>query len=436
LSIRTEQWGTEQDISEETLLRLIRLPWFREGQIPEEMRWKLIRELDEERLGVIRERVATLFEKHPPRRDSFAHSAFGLNLAVQDFVFSRKSFKDRRQLRKNLESVTESHVAQDYTLLRFLESVPKTSPLSFVLPERLRKIFYKNGLFVFGMKTGIRFALCLCLVLGMFLITAPKVPDISETKIANTIDMSFAYIPPGEFTMGSPEDEPMGDDDEKQHKVILTQRQWRAVMGSNPSGSKDYDCPVENVSWDDVREFIRKLNRKEGTDRYRLPTEAEWEYAARAGTTTPFSFGKCLSADQANYNGKYYLGDCPEGEDRGRTIPVASFPPNYETEQIKRYTGTFFHLQGVASFAPNAWGLYDMHGNVWEWCQDWYGDYPSEAVTDPGGPSTGSYRVLRGGGWDDSAEDCRSANRFSDSPDYRLDGRGFRLVLSPGQQGG
>ena len=431
LSIRTGQWreseqkvGTEQEISEETLLRLIRLPWFREGQIPEEMRWKLIRELDEERLGVIREEIAALFEKHPPRRDSFAHSAFGLNLAVQDFVFSRKSFKDRRQLRKNLESVTESHVAQDYTLLRFLESVPKTSPLSFVLPERLRNIFYKNGLFVFGMKTGIRFALCLSLVLSMFLITAPKVPDISETKITNTIDMSFAYIPPGEFMMGSPADEPGRYDEEKQHKVTLTQGfymqttevtqgQWRAVMGSDPSDFKDCgdDCPVENVSWDDVREFIRKLNEKEGGDKYRLPTEAEWEYAARAGTTTPFFFGDCLSTDQANYDGNSPLGGCPKGEYRKKTIPVASF-------------------------ASNAWGLYDMHGNVYEWCQDWFGDYPSGTVTDPGGPSTGSYRVLRGGGWNYVAGHCRAAFRGWLSPDRRYGYLGLRLALSPGQQGG
>jgi len=133
------------------------------------------------------------------------------------------------------------------------------------------------------------------------------------------------------------------------------------------------ECPVEKVSYDDIQEFIRKLNRKDSMGKYRLPTEAEWEYAARAGTTTPFSFGRCLSTDQANYDGNYPLSGCTKGRYRGKTV-------------------------SVASFSPNAWGLYDMHGNVWEWCRDWYGDYPSGSVTDPGGPSTGSFRVGRGVG--------------------------------------
>ena len=255
-------------------------------------------------------------------------------------------------------------------------------------------------------------------ILKQYVVPAP------EKALTNSLGMKFVYIPPGEFMMGSPESEPGRDDNEKQHKVTLTkgfhmqttevtQGQWKAVMGSNPSDFKDCgnDCPVENVSWDDVREFIRKLNRKEGTDRYRLPTEAEWEYACRAGTTTPFSFGRCLSTDQANYNGRYPLENCPKGEYREKTLPVASF-------------------------APNAWGLHDMHGNVWEWCQDWYGeDYPSGAVTDPGGPSTGSVRVLRGGSWFNDAGSCRAAIRGRDTPDVRGRNLGFRLVLVrlPGQ---
>ena len=135
---------------------------------------------------------------------------------------------------------------------------------------------------------------------------------------------------------------------------------------------------------------------------YRLPTEAEWEYACRAGTTTPFSFGVCLSTDQANYNGEYPLEGCPKGKYRNNTIPAASF-------------------------LSNAWGLYDMHGNVWEWCQDWYEDYPSGPVTDPMGPDSGSDRVLRGGSWSLSAQYCRSAYRGGSSPDIRDDGLGFCL---------
>jgi formylglycine-generating enzyme required for sulfatase activity len=234
----------------------------------------------------------------------------------------------------------------------------------------------------------------------------------------NSIGMEFVYIPPGTFTMGSPKDEPGRYNDEIQHEVTIskpffmqttevTQGQWKAVMGNNPSRFKDCgdNCPVESVSWNDIQDFIKKLNQKgEGT--YRLPTEAEWEYAARAGTMTPFAFGKCLSTDQANYNGNYPLEDCPKGQWRQKTVPVGSFD-------------------------PNAWGLYDMHGNVWEWCQDWYGDYPSSAVTDPTGAENGSVRVLRGGSWSHDARDCRTASRNGSTPDDRSYFGGFRLVRLP-----
>ena len=240
-------------------------------------------------------------------------------------------------------------------------------------------------------------------------------------KISNTLGMKFVYIPPGTFTMGSPSNEPDRYDNEKQHQVTLTkgfymqttevtQGQWKAVTGSNPSYFKNCGehCPVEQVSWNDVQEFIRKLNQREGSGTYRLPTEAEWEYAARAGTDTPVSFGRCLSTDQANYNGNYPLSGCPKGEYRKRTI-------------------------AVASFSPNAWGLFDMHGNVYEWCQDWFGDYPSGSVTDPKGPSSGSYRVLRGGSWINGAGSCRSASRYGLNPGARGRYYGLRLVLLPGR---
>jgi|GEM_PF-1940628 len=236
----------------------------------------------------------------------------------------------------------------------------------------------------------------------------------------NSISMKFVYIPPGEFMMGSPPDEPGRFDDEILHKVTLTkgfymqttqvtQKQWQMIMGDNPSHFKnDKNCPVEQISWDDAQEFIRKLNEKEGTDKYRLPTEAEWEYACRAGTTTPFHFGKCLSTDQANYNGNYPLEGCPKGEYRKKTVPVGSF-------------------------APNAWGLYEMHGNVWEWCHNWYGEYTADAATDPLGPSSGSGRVLRGGGWFNGARNCRTAARDNVTPGNRYDYSGFRLVCPQGQ---
>jgi sulfatase modifying factor 1 len=242
-----------------------------------------------------------------------------------------------------------------------------------------------------------------------------SVSCFSESKNTNPRGMKFVYIKPGTFMMGSPANDPERYYDEKQHRVTLTkgfllqttevtQSQWEAVMGKNPSKFKGCGkCPVERVSWRNVREFIRKLNQREGTDKYRLPTEAEWEYAARAGTTSPFAFGTCLSTDQANYKGNYPMPGCSKGQYRKKTVPVASF-------------------------APNAWGLYDMHGNVWEWVQDWYHDYYDGSVTDPTGPATGTYRVIRGGSWYHFARGCRSAYRVYDTPYYRYSYIGFRLA--------
>ena len=234
-------------------------------------------------------------------------------------------------------------------------------------------------------------------------------------EFVNSIGMKFVYIQAGDFMMGSPSSESNRHSDERQHKVTLTngfymgatevtQGQWKAVMGNNPSKFKGDNLPVEKVSWNDCQEFIRTLNRQEGANKYCLPTEAKWEYACRAGTTTPFYTGNCISTDQANYNGNYPMPGCSKGRYRKKTMDVASF-------------------------APNAWGLYDMHGNVWEWCQDWKGDYPSGNVTDPEGPSGGSSRVNRGGSWNYfRAGFCRSAGRRSNAPavgDSRL---GFRLA--------
>ena len=237
-----------------------------------------------------------------------------------------------------------------------------------------------------------------------------------KSRITNSLGMEFVYIKPGTFMMGSPSNEPKRGKDERQHQVTLTQGyylqttevtqgQWQQVMGGNPSKFKNCgsDCPVEQVSWDDAQKFIQKLNRLEGTDKYRLPTEAEWEYAARAGTQTPFSFGDCLSTNQANYDGNSPMPGCGKGKDRKKPVTVGSFP-------------------------ANAWGLYDMHGNVYEWCQDWFGDYPTGAVSNPKGPSSGENRVFRGGGWNDYARYCRSAYRDWLTPGFRNGLVGLRLV--------
>jgi formylglycine-generating enzyme required for sulfatase activity len=239
---------------------------------------------------------------------------------------------------------------------------------------------------------------------------------IKQKKITNSFGMTFVSIPEGDFMMGSPADEPGRANDEERHWVTIskpfyiqttevTQRQWQNVMGKNPSHFKDCgdDCPVEVVSWNDAQAFIKRLNEVEGKNQYRLPTEAEWEYASRARTTTPFFTGNCISTDQANYDGNKPISCCPSGKYKKSTGKVGSLP-------------------------PNPWGLYDMYGNVWEWCQDWKGVYPAGQVTDPKGPSSGKDRVLRGGSWLDDARNLRSARRFSYSPDFRDYDIGLRVV--------
>jgi len=259
-------------------------------------------------------------------------------------------------------------------------------------------------------------------ILYSFFLIVFSVSCFAESKNTNPRGMKFVYIKPGTFMMGSPANDPERYYDEKQHRVTLTkgfllqttevtQSQWEAVMGKNPSKFKGCGkCPVERVSWRNVREFIRKLNQREGTDKYRLPTEAEWEYAARAGTTSPFAFGTCLSTDQANYKGNYPMPGCSKGQYRKKTVPVASF-------------------------APNAWGLYDMHGNVWEWVQDWYDSdfYQKSPERNPKGPAKGTSKVTRGGSWGNTPEQIAHAYRDSREPDTRYINGGFRCAKDTGK---
>jgi formylglycine-generating enzyme required for sulfatase activity len=261
---------------------------------------------------------------------------------------------------------------------------------------------------------------CLALV-AAFVTLASDLPVHAQAKkdpsktFTNSLGMKFVWIPPGTFMMGSPKEEKERIDNETQHKVTLTkgfymgvytvtQEQWQGVMGNNPSNFKgEKNLPVEQVSWDDCQQFIKKLREKD-KKAYRLPTEAEWEYSCRAGTKTPFHFGETISTDQANYNGNFTYGTGKKGVYREKTTPVGSFP-------------------------ANAWGLHDMHGNVWQWCQDGYGNYPQEDVVDPQGAEKGAFRVLRGGSWIFNPRYCRSAFRYRDGPGPRLNYCGLRVCF-------
>jgi len=232
----------------------------------------------------------------------------------------------------------------------------------------------------------------------------------------NGVRQVMRWIEPGEFIMGSPENEPERNDTEIQHKVTLTQGYWLAetactqalwqtVSGENPSRFKDQpQHPVEQVSWDDTIAFIQTCNHiLNRAITLRLPTEAEWEYACRAGTDTAFSWGNDINPDQANYDGNYPYHDGVKGENRKQTV-------------------------AVDHFTPNPWGLYQMHGNVYEWCADWRGDYPNEQVFDPTGVSRGHERVLRGGCWVCRGRSLRSASRDAFSPVIRFYFIGLRLA--------
>ena len=272
------------------------------------------------------------------------------------------------------------------------------------------------------MRNSAILALMICIVLSFT--TVAFAEDERKAGEEKTIaGMKFCWIPSGSFMMGSPKSEAGRDDDEgPRHRVEIskgfwmgkyevTQREWEDVMGGwimgdNPSSFKGSKRPVETVSWNDCQKFIEKLNSRHKEVEFALPTEAQWEYACRAGTTSPFYFGATITPQQVNYNGSYPYGNASKGLDRGETTKVGSFP-------------------------SNAWGLHDMHGNVREWCQDWYGEnYYSESPSrDPRGPSSGTYRVLRGGSWNSNAKHCLSANRNWFVPDLSYVNSGFRLVV-------
>ncbi len=260
--------------------------------------------------------------------------------------------------------------------------------------------------------------------------------------LGNGVELTVCWCPPGTFLMGSPATEAGRGEDEVQHEVTLTQgfwmaktettqAQWKALMPDNPSQFQGDRLPVESVTWDEAQAFAAALTERLQQEgkldpgcEFRLPTEAQWEYACRAGTTTAYFTGDGEKALQragwysGNSGGKTsrfeeWLQTLPviagwfKGKSRGKTWPAGK----------KR---------------ENAFGLQDMHGNVWEWCEDWYGDYGAGSVVDPVGPQTGTYRVLRGGSWLYGADWCRSAYRFGYRPDDRWNYLGFRVCLVPG----
>jgi formylglycine-generating enzyme required for sulfatase activity len=231
-------------------------------------------------------------------------------------------------------------------------------------------------------------------------------PKTIDVDLGDGVTMTLVLVPAGSFSMGS-ESHEYDKDEKPAHGVTLTkpfylgkyevtQEQWQAVMGSNPSNFKGEKLPVEQVSWNDCQEFLKKLQGKFPGLKFSLPTESQWEYACRAGSKTEYGFG----------------------DDAGRLGDHAWYGANSDST-----------THDVGGKEPNAWGLYDMHGNVWEWCADWYGGYSAGTRKDPTGPSSGTVRVLRGSSWDGYDYDLRSASRLRDTPDGRDDSCGFRVAV-------
>lgn len=239
---------------------------------------------------------------------------------------------------------------------------------------------------------------------------------IFQSFAVGSVVQRMRWIEPGSFIMGSPENEVGRYDDEVQHRVELTQGYWladtpvtqalwEAVMGTNPSRCKDPQCPVETVSWDECQQFIARLNAEVGGLNARLPTEAQWEYACRAGTTTAT-----------------WVGDLTDGQKK--------IAPSLDS--VAWYYG---NAKGsthcVGQKQANPWGLYDILGNVWEWCADWLAPDDAVIVQDPRGAAGGAYRSVRGGGWDSGARRVRAAYHYARTPGSRRGDLGFRLAHGP-----
>lgn len=431
-------------LTETNILKLICLPWFKQGSIPDEIRAILINNLDKEKTTFIREAITKILEKNPPPKDSFAFDFYHLNLALQKWMLNRQSRRRKKELRQILETTAPAIANQDFLLLHFLES-PKTSPLNFILPNRLRKIFYQKGVQYLGLKSAVRFAIALIFTLSSFFLSQ-SIPQSGPQYYQNYKGFWEAdygdgiimiYIPSGEFTMGLYKG---ADPENRRNKVYLdgywigktevTVGQYMKFVNETEThypawrepgseynietGTNDFykkmgealtgdNYPIVSISWTDTVAYCDWLSEQKGM-KIVLPTEAQWEKASRGtdGRTYPWGNGK-VTGQLANIS--------PNEVDDGYryTSPVGSFP------------------SGSSPF-----GALDMSGNVWEWCEDWYSSdyYKYSPYKNPVGPNRGEFRVLRGGSWVFVSDFCRCAFRDFGLPVFRNNGVGFRLARS------
>lgn len=454
-------------VSEENILRLLRLPWFRTGSMPDELRWALITRLDSYKSRAIRNAIVDLLKQNQPPKGSFAYDSYRLNLLVQQCMLSKEDQQKRKAISRTLKNIDEKSIVQDYTLVRFLEMTSGT-PMHFVLPKKLRKIFFTKGISFFGFNTGIRMALAIIIAVNSFLLF--KDPNLSfktlfiqavadlivllavtltfyfkeyyRDKLTQiTIEMPpkkllaiekarrisqnekgyweanyddgivMTYIPPGNFIMGSDN----GDTDEMpRHEVYLdgywmgkyevTVRQYlQFVKDTNyylpedcfPESLEKENYPVVGISWDEANAYCDWLSNKIGLN-FKLPTEAQWEKAARGTDSRIYPWGdKEPDMTLVNF-----------GSEFDKITPVGSYPDG-----------------------ASPYGLLDMVGNAWEWCSDWYDwkYHKSTPSKNPTGPKNGFFRVTRGGGLVFTAWSLHCTERYINVPYRRNNLVGFRL---------
>ena len=398
-------------INEKNLLSLTSLPWFQKGFIPETLRWQLINHLKPDKLQKIRLEIIRVLEKNIPLKDTFAHDNHQINLTVQKWMFSGKSRKYRKELAKKLKTIDQKDAVQDFTLLRLLES-KKTFALNLVLPKKFHKLLFNSGIPLFGLKTKFRLMLASCLIAIVFLASSILIkPDSVFKKYPEIVALKG-----GSFMMGSAGDEnPI--DEKPRHQVTLspfgigkyeiTNAQFAKFLNEYNRYLEDEDWlppkknfgkiqynqngkytimrgyehyPVVEISWYGAQAYCKWLSRKSGLI-VRLPTEAEWEYACRAGTQTAYSFGDDIRiADQFGW---------------------------FKTNSIGE-------ANNVGTKKPNKFGIFDMHGNVWEWCLDGWSDNYNDA-SDKGLTRFAfeyNNRVIRGGSYNDIVTEATSSNRY------------------------
>jgi formylglycine-generating enzyme required for sulfatase activity len=412
----------ENLVKEENLLRLVRLPWFRTGSMPDELRWHLIQELDGEKERAIRSAIIGLLEKNPPPKESFADDAYQLNLVAQRWLRGPGKEK-RRELSRALEEIPQGNVIRDYTLVRFLESAPST-PLNLILPQRLRKLFYRHGVPSFGLRTAVRLLITLSVITAIWIVMGPSSSE-SETLLRAVGREAESIFPPGRgrmmaipggtFMMGRDDGavqdapaHPVTVGDFFMDETEVTNAEYAEFVNETkhpppshwPDGKIPGDqeqWPVANVSLDDARAFAAWRSKRDGVT-YRLPTEEEWEYAARNGQ-------------------------------QGNLYPWGTNSPILDNAVIRMPSP-----QPVGSFrvGRNRWGVVDLIGNVWEWTQSKPSIYPGNRKIIVPPQDQDSY-VIRGGSYASEISGERAITAaFRDwfPPSTRHPALGFRLVRS------